>query len=658
MLLRIIRSRLGWALGVAPALLALLALLVPASALAAPTVTINTPAANTPDYPDTAVPAADYSCTADPSSTLSSCTATVDGAPVASGAPLPDGVGSHSMVVTATDADGLSTPQTVTYTVSGPPAISIQAPAATAYGAAAVPAAAFACTADPHSPLSSCTATVDGSPVSTGGALPTAVGSHTLTVSAADQDGLTDSRSVAYTVNAAPTCAAVNVTADEGRPLRVSLSCRDAAGAALTYVAHAPARGSLSSLDTRAGTVVYTPAAGFVGIDTFGYHATSSNGTAADAVVTVTVVGPPSATIASPAGNQVYTIGQRAPTRFGCAEAANGPGISSCMDSNGAPSPSGSLNTSTEGTHSYTVTAISGDGLISVATLRYTVVGNHPQVSVVAPVNNASYLWNQVPQANFSCVAGKNGKLQSCKAAIDGQSVSTGQPLVASAGKHTMTITATDTDGLSTTATVTYTIIVSLVPPPPVSITSPVQGARYLLGQVVKASYTCLGSGSGPALEACTGSVAAGKPIDTRTVGPHSFSVSATDSGGESTTETVTYTVSRTGNHFTISQLRLAGGGVARLRLRLPGPGTVAVDAQAFTAAGGRAGRRRFAYGAARRRAHRGGALTIDVKPNARGRALLHRGGASTVITLAVTYTPTGGRPRRLRAGPLRVRRA
>jgi len=617
----------------------------------APTVSVTTPAAGNPDYPDNAVPNASFSCTSDPNTTLQSCTATVDGAAVTSGEALPAGVGTHTLVVTATDADGLSTPETVIYTVSGPPTIAISAPAAIGYGAAAVPVAAFACTPDANSALQSCTATVDGSPVSDGGALPTAVGPHTLTVDAADQDGLTSSQSVSYTVNPPPSCQSGGVTTTEGTPVAVSLSCSDSTGAALTYLPAGvtPGHGSIGAIDPGSGQVTYTPAAGFAGTDTFTFYATSSNGESNAATETITVLGPPTAQISSPAPDQIYTVGQAVPASFTCTDAAGAPGIESCAGA-------GKLNTSTEGPQTYTVVATSKDGETGRATIHYTVIGNDPQVSVTTPVNNAEYLWNEAPAANFSCVAGQHGTLQSCKAAIDGQPVSTGQALNVKVGKHTMTITATDTDGLTTTTTITYTIIVALVPPPPVTITTPAQGARYLLGATVKANYSCLGSGSGPALEDCTGSVPAGKPINTRTLGQHSFSVSATDAGGESTTETVTYTVVKTGNHFVIAQLRLAARGVARLLLRLPGPGAVTVSAQAFNArAGGGAGRA-FAYGAARLSTHSAGTLAVSVKPNARGRALLRLSGASPVITVAVTYTPTGGRARQERSSPLRVR--
>ncbi len=64
------------------------------------------------------MPALDFYCEdLDGNATVASCTATVDGDPVANGAALPDSPGSHSAAVTAVDDDGLTRSHTHTYTV-------------------------------------------------------------------------------------------------------------------------------------------------------------------------------------------------------------------------------------------------------------------------------------------------------------------------------------------------------------------------------------------------------------------------------------------------------------------------------------------------------------------------------------------------------------
>jgi hypothetical protein len=149
--------------------------------------------------------------------------------------------------------------------------------------------------------------------------------------------------------------------------------------------------------------------------------------------------------------------------------------------------------------------------------------------------------------------------------------------------------------------------------------------------------------------------VRAGRPINTRTLGRHTFSVSATNAQGESTTETVSYRVIPTTSRIVVVGLRAGPSGLARLRLTLPGPGMLRVEATAWDAAHG-GPRRHVAYGITRIRARRAGPLVVAVIPSAAGRMLLARRGARPVVSLVVTYTPTGAKPHVVRLKPLRLR--
>jgi hypothetical protein len=84
--------------------------------------------------------------------------------------------------------------------------------------------------------------------------------------------------------------------------------------------------------------------------------------------------GPPSATIAAPAGGRTLTLGQSVATSFQCMDGALAPGIASCQDSNGSDGSAGTLDTTRLGPHTYTVTALSKDGLGATASIGYTVV--------------------------------------------------------------------------------------------------------------------------------------------------------------------------------------------------------------------------------------------------------------------------------------------
>jgi hypothetical protein len=86
----------------------------------------------------------------------------------------------------------------------------------------------------------------------------------------------------------APTCQNVTRSTPYGRAVIVQLNCTEFARQPLTYaIVGAPAHGRLSGPTTER-QITYTPAAGFVGTDSFTYDASSTNGTAT-ATVSITV---------------------------------------------------------------------------------------------------------------------------------------------------------------------------------------------------------------------------------------------------------------------------------------------------------------------------------------------------------------------------------
>jgi hypothetical protein len=76
-----------------------------------------------------------------------------------------------------------------------------------------------------------------------------------------------------------------------------------------------------------------------------------------------------------------------------------------------------------------------------------------------------------------------------------------------------------------------------------VTVSTPRNRATYSKGQRVLALYSCRDGRAGPGIRSCVGMVADGKPINTRTPGSHTFTVTAVSSDGQRTVKTVSYAV-------------------------------------------------------------------------------------------------------------------
>ena len=125
------------------------------------------------------------------------------------------------------------------------------------------------------------------------------------------------------------------------------------------------------------GSFTYTPPPGHLGGDYFDFKVADPDGNYAVGRAYIEIAAPPSALISAPAPGGSYAVGQSVSTAFSCAEGEGGTGLDSCNDSSGKKTASGGvgkLDVSTEGNHTYTVTAVSSDGLTDSESIEYTVV--------------------------------------------------------------------------------------------------------------------------------------------------------------------------------------------------------------------------------------------------------------------------------------------
>jgi YVTN family beta-propeller protein len=139
---------------------------------------------------------------------------------------------------------------------------------------------------------------------------------------------------------------------------------------------------TVSEIEASSGTVINTIPVGNVpyGVSSDGTHVWVANfddNTVSE--IPTSYVPQPKASIESPVSGGTYLQGAVITTKFSCTEVEGGPGLESCTDSNGGSGTSGTLDTSTLGSHTYTVTAKSKNGQTGTASISYTVGANAPE---------------------------------------------------------------------------------------------------------------------------------------------------------------------------------------------------------------------------------------------------------------------------------------
>ncbi|HET6172790.1 MAG TPA: hypothetical protein VFD90_09295 [Gaiellales bacterium] len=161
-----------------------------------------------------------------------------------------------------------------------------------------------------------------------------------------------------------------------------------------------------------------------------------------------------------------------------------------------------------------------------------------PSITITTPPEGAVYaIGGPAVPADYACApdSGTLAAVDQCDGPVAyGAAIDT-----ATAGTKAFTVTAHDANGETSTATHSYLVDGTA---PAVSLTTPAQGAVFAKDEVVAATYSCADLG-GAGLASCTGTVPSGQPLDT-SAGTHTFTVTATDNAGNSTSVTHSYRAS------------------------------------------------------------------------------------------------------------------
>ncbi len=331
---------------------------------------------------------------------------------------------------------------------------------------------------------------------------------------------------------------------------------------------------------------------------------------------------------------------------FACTEGAGGPGITTCVNQ-GSQSSGPTIDTSTVGVHTFTVTATSGDRQTGHKTVSYTVAAP-PLASISSPTSGAVFAVGQSVTTTFACTEGSDGPGISACTDSNGAAGGNGHLDTSTAGLRTYTVTATSGDGGTASTTVNYTVASG----PLATITRPANGAVFEFGKAVQVDFSCSDGSDGPGISSCAGTAANGSDIDTTTPGTHTFTVTATSDDGQSKTEAVTYTVLPSNREVT--SFKASANGTFVVTVGVPGAGRVNVletawnDNVATTAMLLNPAPHRSVFARGNAIATEAETLRIMVKPNARGRWLVTHHTYRVTLRVWVSFLPRDGRQRNI----------
>ena len=415
-----------------------------------PTVTITAPVDGA-QIPRNASVLADYACADEAGgSGLDSCVGTVaDGAAIDTAT-----LGVKTFSVTATDKAGNDRTVSVQYTVVDvtDPVIGITSPTeGQAIARDTVVAAQYACTDEAGgSGVATCVGTVaGGQPVDTA-----TLGAKTFSVTATDNAGNTDTKTVGYTVIDVTDPVIAIASPTEGQAIArntvvaAQYACTDEAGGSGVATCVGTVAGGqpvdTATLGAKTFSVTATDNAGNTDTKTVGYT-----------VVDVTV---PTINAVTPGADTTYEQGATILADYSCADEPGGSGLASCAGTK----PNGQPIDTSGGTHLFTIDAADNAGNLASTTINYIARDRiAPQISIGSPMGSYGLVWILLnpPRAQFACTDNIGGSgMASCTARADGRTVANNAIVPRGLGSHTFTVTATDGAGNISTKTTSYTV--------------------------------------------------------------------------------------------------------------------------------------------------------------------------------------------------------
>jgi hypothetical protein len=235
----------------------------------------------------------------------------------------------------------------------------------------------------------------------------------------------------------------------------------------------------------------------------------------------------PQIEIASPADGWGFYQGQQVQAGYGCYAGSLGSPVITCT----GDVPLGDyIDTSSVGTHTFSVHAVDYAGAEATVTHTYTVFDVIPPTATITSPAAGVYPVGAELYASFSCDDPQGSGVIGCFGTFPNNS-----PLPTSrAGTFTFTVDAFDAAGNHGSASVKYTVADRT--PPQITIVSPANGAVYHVGDAITPSFFCHDDTDGSNV-LCKATPVDGSP------GSHTFRVDSVDSFGNAASASTTYSV-------------------------------------------------------------------------------------------------------------------